>query len=74
MLFAALHQRLPFGGEALQLDRADSEPSCSFWLRFCACSLSSSSRSIRLDGAVEEINGRPEQVLEIRFKAGVGQR
>jgi hypothetical protein len=35
------------GSETLQFDERISEPSWSRWLRFCACSLSSSSRLMR---------------------------
>ena len=50
-----------------------SEPSCSFWLRFWASSLSSSSRCDAVDGAVEEIDRRPKQVLEVGFEARVSR-
>ena len=49
-----------------------SEPSWSRWPRLCACSLSSSSRSMRV-GAMEEIDGRPQEILEVGFEAGFAQ-
>jgi hypothetical protein len=48
------------------------EPSWSRWLRLCACSLSSSSRSMRV-GAMEEIDGRPQEILEVGFEVGFAQ-
>jgi hypothetical protein len=44
---AAFDQRLPSAVRRSSSTERISEPSCSFWLRCCACSLSSSSRSIR---------------------------
>jgi hypothetical protein len=49
-----------------------SEPSCSRWaaLRLLVVV------ELALDpvgGAVEEVDGRPEQVVEVGFEAGVGQ-
>ena len=51
-----------------------SEPSCSRWLLRCACSLSSSCALDPVAGAVEEVDGRPEQILEIGFEPGVAER
>ena len=73
MLFAALDQRLPFGGEAFEFDRAD--------LRAVLFPLAALLRllvvvELALDpvgGAVEEVDGRPEQVFEVGFEAGVAQ-
>ena len=50
-----------------------SEPSCSFWLRRCACSLSSSCALDAENRAVEEIDGRPEQLLEVGLEARVAK-
>ena len=50
-----------------------SEPSCSFWLRSCACSLSIEFALDAVDGAVEEIDGRPEQVLEVGLEPRIAQ-
>ena len=69
----ALDQRLPLGREALQFDRAD--------FRAVLFLLAAPLRLLVVvefaldaaDGAVEEIDGRPEQVLEVGFEAGVGQ-
>ena len=50
-----------------------SEPSCSRWLRRCALLVVVELAFDALDGAVEEIDRRPEQVLEIGFEARVGE-
>jgi hypothetical protein len=71
---AAFDERQSLGEKLLQLDRATSEPSCSRWLRRCACSLSSSSRSTPFGGAVEQVDRAPEQVVEVGFEPGVLQR
>src|SRR5579884_3593601 len=68
---SALDQRLPLGREALQLDRADlgailfllAAPLCLFVVVELALNAAG--------GAVEEVDGRPEQVLEVWFEAGV---
>ena len=44
---APLDQRLPFGDQALQFDRVDFRAILFLLIRRCACSLSSSSRSMR---------------------------
>ena len=71
---AALDQRHALGREALQFDRAD--------LGAVLLPLAAPLRllvvvELAFDpvvGAVEEIDGRPEQVVEVGFEAGVGQR
>ena len=70
---AALDQRHALGREALQFDRAD--------LGAVLLLLAAPLRLLVVvelafdpaDGAVEEIDRRPEQVLEVGFEAGVGQ-
>ena len=70
---APLDQRHALGGEALQLDGAD--------LGAVLFALAAPLRllvvvELALDpvvGAVEEVDGRPEQVFEVGFEAGVGQ-
>ena len=70
---AALDQRLPLGDEALEFDRAD--------FRAVLFLLAAPLRLLVVvefaldaaDGAVEEIDGRPEQVFEVGFEAGVAR-
>ena len=70
---AALDQRHALGGEALQFDRAD--------LRAVLFLLTAPLRLLvvvefALDaiyGAVEEVDGRPEQVVEVGFEARVAE-
>ena len=70
---AALDQRHAFGRQALQFDRSN------FGAVLLALAL-----ALRLFvvvefafdpvcGAVEEVDGRPEQILEVRFEPGVAQ-
>ena len=73
MRVAALDQRHALGGEALQFDRAD--------LGAILFALAAPLRllvvvELALDplvGAVEEIDGRPQEVVEVGFEAGVAQ-
>ena len=51
-----------------------SEPSCSFWLRFWALSLSSSARCTRSAARWNRLTVAHEQVVEVGFEAGVTQR
>ena len=51
-----------------------SEPSCSFWLRFCAVLVIVELALHPVGGAMEQVDGRPEQVGEVRFEARVLQR
>ena len=70
---AAFDQGHALGGEALQLDRAD--------LGAILLALAALLRLLvvvefaldPLGGAVEEIDGRPQQILEVGFEAGVAQ-
>ena len=50
-----------------------SEPSCSRWQRRCACSLSSSSRSIRSLARWKRLTVDHSKILEVGFEAGVAQ-
>ena len=50
-----------------------SEPSCSFWPRRCACSLSSSSRSMRATARWKRLTVDHEQIFEVGFEAGLAQ-
>ncbi len=50
-----------------------SEPSWSFWLRVCACSFVVEFAFDPVGGAVEQVDGGPEQVFEVGFEARVGQ-
>ena len=50
-----------------------SEPSCSRWLRRCACSLSSSWRSIRALARWKRLTVDQSKILEVGFEAGVAQ-
>ena len=71
---APLDQADALRGQALQLDRADLGAVLLELARRCACSLASSSRSMRLDLAVEQIDEGPEQVVEIVLEPGVGEQ
>jgi hypothetical protein len=51
-----------------------SEPSCSRWSALLRLLVVVELASIRLDGAVEDVDGRPEQIVEVGFEAGVGHR
>ena len=70
---AALDQCLPFGGEALQFDR--------FHLRAVLFPLATALPllvvvELALDpvgGAMEEVDGRPEKVVEVGLEAGVAE-
>ena len=50
-----------------------SEPSCSFWLRFWATSFAVEVARDPAGGAVEEVDGGPQQVVEVGFEAGILQ-
>ena len=70
----ALDQRLPFGGEAFEFDRADFGA-----VLFLLAALLRLLVVVELaldpaGGAVEEIDGRPEQIFEVGFEAGVAPR
>ena len=75
-----LHDVAPLGhGRRSPIIRSSSterisEPSCSFWLRLCSSSLRSSSRWTRLGGAVEEVDRRPQQLVEVGLEPSVAQR
>ena len=71
---AALDQRLPSAIRRSSSTERISEPSCSFWLRFCACFIVVEFALDPQHGAVEEIDRRPEQVFEIGLEPGVVQR
>ena len=51
-----------------------SEPSCSFWLRFWRVLVVVELALHAVGRAVEEIDGRPEQVVEVGLEARVGER
>ena len=51
-----------------------SEPSCSFWLLRLRLLVVVELAFDAFGGAVEEIDGRPEQVLEVGFEARVAER
>jgi hypothetical protein len=70
----ALDQRLAFGGEAFEFDRADFGavlfPLAALLHLLVVIELALDP----LSGAVEEIDGRPEQILEVGFEASVAKR
>ena len=70
---AALDQRLPFGDEALELDRADFG-AVLFLLAAPLRLLIVVELALDAgDGAVEEVDGRPEQLFEVGLEARVAQ-
>ena len=68
---AALDQRLPLGGEAFQFDRADFGAVLFLLAALLRLLVVVEFALDPADGAVEEIDGRPEQVFEVGFEAGV---
>lgn len=70
---AALDQRQPFGREPLQLDRADFR-SVLIAVAALLCLLVVVELAFdAVAGTVEEVHLTPEQVIEIRLEAGVGE-
>ena len=67
-------QRDAFGRQALKFDRSYFR-SRSARAGSCAgaCSLSSSWRPIAVSRTMEQVDGRPEQILEVRLEPGVAQ-
>ena len=71
---AAFDQGQPLGDETFELDRAD--------LRAVLLPLAAMLRLLvvvefafdAVDGAMEQVDGRPKQVLEVGLKASVGER
>ena len=70
---AALDQRLPLGGEAFELDRADLGAVLFLLAALLRLLVVVQFALDAADGAVEEIDGRPKQVFEVGFEAGVRQ-
>ena len=69
----ALDQRHPLGGETLQFDRADFGAVLLFLpapLRLLVVVQFALDAG---DGAVEEIDARPQQLFEVGFEAGLAQ-
>jgi len=71
---APFHQRQPLGDEALQFDRADFGAVLFALAELLGGFVVVESALHAIDGAVKEIDRRPEQTFEVGFKAGVGQR
>ena len=71
---AAFDQRLPLGGEAFQFDRADFGAVLFLLAALLRLLVVVEFALDPVDGAVEEIDRRPEQVFEVGFEARVGQR
>ena len=69
----ALDQRYPLGGEALQFDGADFGAVLFFLAAPLRLFVVVEFALDASDGAVEEIDGRPEQIFEVRFEAGVSE-
>jgi len=70
---AAFDRALPFGREALQFDRADFG-AVLFFLRALLRLLVGVELALDpTDGAVEEVDGRPEEVIEVRLEARLGK-
>ncbi len=71
---AAFDQRLALAGEAFQLDRADFRailfPLAAFLRLLVVVELAFDPA----DGAVEDVDRRPQQVFEVGFEAGITQR
>ena len=70
---AAFDQRLPLGGEAFEFDRADLGAVLFLLAALLRLLVVVEFALDPADGAVEEIDGRPEQVFEVGFEAGVRQ-
>ena len=71
---AAFDQRLTFRRQAFQLDGLDLAP-ILFPLRALLRQLVVVEFAFdSIDGAMEDVHRRPEQVLEVGFEASVGQR
>ena len=71
---AAFDQRDALGGEALQLDRLDLGAILLLLAALLRQLVIVQLALDPLDGAMEEVDRRPEQVLEVGFDPGVGQR
>ena len=71
---AAFNQRHALGDEAFEFDRADLRAVLLFLAAPLLLLIVVEFPSDPVGGAVEEIDRRPEQVLEVWFEAGVGQR
>jgi len=69
----ALDEGLPLGGETLQFDRADLGAILFLLAALLRLLVVVQFALDAADGAVEEIDGRPKQVLEVGFEAGVRQ-
>ena len=69
----ALDQRLPLGGEALQFDRADFGAVLFLLAALLRLLVVVEFALDPADGAVEEVDGRPEQIFEVGFEAGVAK-
>ena len=70
----ALDQRLALCREALQFDRADFGAVLFLLAALLRLLVVVEFALDPADGAVEDVDGRPEQVFEVGFEAGVGQR
>ena len=70
---AAFDQRLPLGREAFEFDRADLGAVLFLLAALLRLFVVVEFAFDPLDGAVEEIDRRPEQVLEVGFEAGVAK-
>ena len=70
---APLDQRHALGGEALEFDRADFGAVLLALAALLRLLVVVEFAFDALVGAVEEIDGRPEQILEVGFEAGVAQ-
>ena len=71
---AALNQRLSLGRQALKLDGADLGAVLLFLAAPLRLLIVVELALDALRGAMEQIDGRPEEVLEIRLHAGVARR
>ena len=70
---APLDERLSFGDEALQFDRADFRAVLFLLIAPLRLLVVVEFALDASNGAVEEIDGRPEQLFEVGFEAGVAQ-
>ena len=73
MAVAALDQRLTFGGEAFEFDRSDLRAILFLLAALLRLLVVVEFALDPFDGTVEEIDRRPEQILEVGFEASIAQ-